>query len=422
MPRRLFPAARDQASGELPGAKDDSRGGTGLQGVNGRPAAIDEQALLDLAREKSAASRARLASTISDLFSDRGDALTERERALMGDILRRVLGEIEASVRRQVAKALADDANLPRDLMLFLANDTIEVAYPILVRSRLLEDTDLVEVIRNRTYEHQLAIANRHHVSEAVSDVLVQTGRREVIQDLLRNGDAAISQATMEYLVEQSRRVDSYQEPIVRRADLPEPLAKRMFLWVSAALRTHIVDSFALSSNVVDDLLEQAAREGLAATLEEGARRPSEKLAERLARHNAITAELLISALHDGEISLFVSLFARRAGMRAPLVKRMLFEPGGEGLAVTCKALGFTRKDYSVIFLLSRKARPENARTFKRDHESALAFHDRVPDTVAAAVLRRWQRDEDYLKALRAIEPPADTARTVAALPDRSPP
>lgn len=365
---------------------------------------IDEAALLRLAREKSADARARLAATISDLFVEQGSVLTDRERALMADILRRILREIEISVRRQVAQALASQENLPRDLMVFLANDEIEVAFPILRESRVLQDADLVEVIRNRTQEHQLAIANRYYVSAAVCDALVQTGRQEVIRELLQNGDATISEATMEYLVEQSRRVDSFQEPILRRAELPEDLAKRMFLWVSAALRTYVVDRFRLPPSVVDDLMEQAAREGIARTVEEGRARPSEKLAERLARHRAITPELLISALHDGEVSLFVSLLARLAEMREPLVKRMLFEPGGEGLAITCRAMGFPRKDFSVIFLLSRKARPENARTFKQDHEAAMAFFDRIMPGAAQNVLRQWQRDQDYLKALREVQ------------------
>ncbi|MCA1941241.1 MAG: DUF2336 domain-containing protein [Caenispirillum bisanense] len=365
---------------------------------------IDEAALLRLAREKSADARARLAATISDLFVEQGSVLTDRERALMADILRRILREIEISVRRQVAQALASQENLPRDLMVFLANDEIEVAFPILRESRVLQDADLIEVIRNRTQEHQLAIANRYYVSAAVCDALVQTGRQEVIRQLLQNGDATISEATMEYLVEQSRRVDSFQEPILRRAELPEDLAKRMFLWVSAALRTYVVDRFRLPPSVIDDLMEQAAREGIARTVEEGRTRPSEKLAERLARHRAITPELLISALHDGEVSLFVSLLARLAEMREPLVKRMLFEPGGEGLAITCRAMGFPRKDFSVIFLLSRKARPENARTFKQDHEAAMAFFDRIMPGAAQNVLRQWQRDQDYLKALREVQ------------------
>ena len=37
----------------------------------------------------------------------------------------------------------------------------------------------------------------------------------------------------MEYLVEQSKRVDTYQNPLLKRPDLEPDLAKRMYLWVS---------------------------------------------------------------------------------------------------------------------------------------------------------------------------------------------
>ena len=58
-----------------------------------------------------------------------------------------------------------------------LANDDIEVAYPILAFNKVLQDADLIEVIRHRTLEHQLVIAIREDVSEAVSDALVRTGK-----------------------------------------------------------------------------------------------------------------------------------------------------------------------------------------------------------------------------------------------------
>ena len=48
-----------------------------------------------------------------------------------------------------------------------------------------LQDLDLVEVIRNRTIEHQLAIAVREHVSERVSGALVEAGHEWVITTLL---------------------------------------------------------------------------------------------------------------------------------------------------------------------------------------------------------------------------------------------
>ncbi len=70
-------------------------------------------------------------------------------------------------------------------LLKMLANDEIEVAGPVLKKSTVLQDLDLVEVIRNRTIEHQLAIAVREHVSERVSGALVEAGHEWVITTLL---------------------------------------------------------------------------------------------------------------------------------------------------------------------------------------------------------------------------------------------
>ncbi|MDP6883511.1 MAG: DUF2336 domain-containing protein, partial [Rhodospirillales bacterium] len=181
---------------------------------------VNAEFLLRLARDKSMAGRQELAETISDLFLGNTQTLSERERALTYDILSQVIHDVEMGVRRNISKQLSDKPGAPHDLVLMLANDDIEVAYPILAYNKVLQDADLIEVIRHRTLEHQLAIAIREDVSEVVSDALVRTGRERVVRTLLENANAAISSSTMEYLVEQSRRIDSFHETILNRGDL----------------------------------------------------------------------------------------------------------------------------------------------------------------------------------------------------------
>ncbi len=166
------------------------------------------QFLLDLALDKSLEGRRTLTATIGDLFTKRDKVLTERERALMSDILRKLIHDCEMAVRRDLSERLAKAPNPPHDLIVSLANDDIEVAEPILMRSEVLRDPELIRVIRHRTQQHQLAIAMRRSLSEHVSDALVETGNVDVVKTLLENSDAKISEATMEYLAEESRRVD----------------------------------------------------------------------------------------------------------------------------------------------------------------------------------------------------------------------
>ena len=229
--------------------------------------------LLDLARDRSVASRTRLVETVSDLFFDKKSTLSDRERALMTEILRRLIHDIEMSVRRTLAERLAAEPDAPSELITQLANDEIEVAYPVLVKSSVLQDAELIEIIHQRTLEHQLAITTRERLSRTVSDALVNTGHTDVIKALLENHGAEIGHATMEFLVEQSKRIDAYQNPLVARPDLPGELAKRMYWWVSAALRRHLVAAFDIDPSELDRRIE-GHRQG-------PARRPERQAAPR---------------------------------------------------------------------------------------------------------------------------------------------
>ncbi len=141
-----------------------------------------------------------------------------KERALMQAILHQLIRDAESSVRYMISEKLADIPTAPHDLIKTLANDEIEVADPVLKKSTVLQDVDLIEVIHNRTMEHQLAIAVRGYVSEQVSGVLVATGHESVMTTLLNNDKAQISLATLEYVVVKAWATTLYPQ----QSDQPE--------------------------------------------------------------------------------------------------------------------------------------------------------------------------------------------------------
>jgi len=259
---------------------------------------IDGERLFALARNDSPDAREALVEAIGALPTVAGAHMTERERGLMFDILGHLVHETEMSVRRTVSACLADMPDAPRDLVRLLANDDIEIAYPVLSKSGALQDEDLIEIIRHRTMEHQLAVTIRHTVNEAVSDALVETGNESVIRSLLKNTDAKISRSTMEYLVEQSKRVDSFQEPILHRRDIDPELVKRMFTWVSAVLRQVIIDDWDFDAATIDGLLERATvREIQAAAYDARELSKSQQLAENLDAVGKVTPDVMLKVL-----------------------------------------------------------------------------------------------------------------------------
>jgi uncharacterized protein (DUF2336 family) len=364
---------------------------------------VETQHLFDLARDKTVAGRQALSATVTDLFFSRGNALTDRERALMTEILRQLINDVESSVRRALAEKLAHQKDAPRDLILALANDEIAVAHIILQHSLVLRDEELIEIIHHRTLEHQLAIAVRKSVSEQVCDALVETGHVDVIRTLLENESATISAATMGYLVEQSKRVDTYQNPLLRRPELGEDLARRMYWWVSAALRKHILANFKISASEFDDVLEGAVADLANHPAPEEISKSTE-LAENLKHENAITPQLLVQSLRQGEIALFEAMFSKMTGIRMTLVRRMLFERGGEGLAIACRAMRIEAPLFASIYLLSRKARPSDPPPARGEVKRVLDLYEQIAYDAADELLKKWQRDQDFLKAVWQID------------------
>jgi uncharacterized protein (DUF2336 family) len=362
-------------------------------------------ALLALARDKSLAGRRALVATIGDLFFARNEILTEREKALMTDILRQLIHDVEITVRRALADRLADQPTAPPELVRALANDQIEVAHPLLVNSTVLQDPDLIEIIRHRTLEHQLAIAIRKSVSEAVAEALVETEAVDVVKLLLENGNAQISQSTLDYLVEQSQRVDAYQNPLLRRPELDAQLAKRMYWWVSAALRAHILEHFEIDPSQLDETMERAVQ-ALAATASAPPPKAVE-LAARLAEQKQISPSLMLQSLRDGEVALFAALFQRFTGIRLPLVHRMLFEPGGEGLCIACRGAGIDKSTFASIYVLTRKARGQEQSAALSEMAGILGLFDRICPEAAGTLLKKWQRDPNFVNAIWQLEQPS---------------
>ncbi len=367
-------------------------------------ATVDTNTLLEWAQSHTSGGRNALAEAMTNLFAGGSEGLSDRERALMADILQKVVVDLELSVRQSMSEKLADLPDAPADLIRFLANDEASVAAPLLARSGVLRDDDLIEVIRHRTLEHQMAIAVRFSVSETVSGVLAKTGNASVIESLLRNENARLSQATLAYLVDESKRMDSFREPLLRREELGPKLAKRMFLWVSAALRNQIINRFDLDEATVDALLEEAALENIEDSAAETGPSGADRLAKELDAGLLLDTDTLVRALAMGEVNLFIAMFARAADLRDRLVRRMLFASRADDFAIACKAVDIDRNTFETLVSLSESARPQFAHEAAPEGHDALAVYDRIGQDEALRILRRWRLDPEYVAAIEGLE------------------
>lgn len=368
------------------------------------PEHIDFNYLIGLARDKSVEGRTRLVQIVGDLFLDTDTVLRDAERNIMSDILRQLIHDVEMKVRQQLAERMASEINAPRDLISALANDQIEVIHPILTQSTIRQEIELIEIIEHRTFGHQLAIAIHESVSEVVSEALIGTGNVDVIKTLLENENADISGKAMEYLVEQSEKIDDIQVPLINRSDLGPDLAKRMYWWVSAALRKSIVEHFDIDSVELDKSIERAVKDLMGEPISKAENADNiDGMIKSLIGASKVTSSLMIQTLRQGEIALFEEMLSGLSNLNNKLVRRFVFEPGGGALAILCRSLQIMKPDFAWIFLLSRSARPGDKIVDPSELTRPLDLYDRIKLDTAHKVVEHWRLDPDYLFALKQL-------------------
>jgi uncharacterized protein (DUF2336 family) len=273
------------------------------------------------------------------------------------------------------------------------------------LNSKVLHDADLVEIVHHRSMHHQLAIAMRSDIGTTVCDALAETGNDDVIVEMIKNETASISEELFEQLVDNSKDRESYQKPLLSRNELPADLARKMFAWVSAALRQHIIENFDIDTDDLDD--------ALSGTVDDLTDNPvqddqdwdaSSKLIEKLFDAGQLTPGFILKSLREGHVALFELGMAKLTGLRLTLTRRILYEPGGEGLAIACKSIDVDRAVFLTIFELTRKARANKEVVDQVRISELRELYDSMNKKTAKLVLRNWLRNPDYLEAVNQLQ------------------
>jgi uncharacterized protein (DUF2336 family) len=315
--------------------------------------------LAQLAANPQDTTREEIYLAVASLYRVQGNHLNNREKDLMRDILQRLTHDVEMAIRIALAERLAEDTSAPTDLILLLADDRIEVARPVILRSPLLTDEDMLRLIAESDVGHQEAVAARPHIGETVSAALAKSENETVLVTLVRNATARISGATYEVLVDKSRKFVALQEPIAYRKDLPPALATKMCGWVSDALKTYISRNYPIEHATLDAAMASAEH---SLNSEPPAPRPTpaesaHKLVEKLYTAGQLKAGFLLRVLHQGQIDIFDLAFAKLLDLPLHETRRTLYERGPKPVALACRAVGIDRCVFTTVFKLSRQAR-----------------------------------------------------------------
>ncbi len=164
--------------------------------------------------------RDQLFRNMAQLYSYVSDRCDDEQVAQYDEVLCQLAALVEVEARTHVAKLLAPLDRAPGNVVNKLANDTIEVAAPLLEFSNVLSDDDLIEIVTKQSEEHRVAIAGRTNVPERVGDAIVEHGGTSSVTRLVNNKTAELGRETMEKLISRASTDSALASNLRGRTDL----------------------------------------------------------------------------------------------------------------------------------------------------------------------------------------------------------
>lgn len=357
---------------------------------------------LELTEEEAPAApqfRARIAlmKRLADVVCLPSSRVNTFERSMTADLLVEMLREAEVAERVRVSRRLSNLTEIPATLARLLLRDRIEVARELLENCTTLGDCDLIDCVRYTTADHRRLVALRRGVTETVAEALTEGGEPQVIEALLKNDQATLSPAAVEMVVAASRDFPRFIPALLRRPELRPSHAYAMFWWAEADARRTILQRFAVSREVLQD----AASDVFALAMEENWQDPLSRKAlqfiERRQRNRAAIDKSPYDSLDDavadaagGMTREMAEEISYLAGLKPMTGAKLFTDPGGEPLAILCKATGLPRTAISQLW--RGLGRPETDPSGEPSSalQRVIVTFDMVAVDRAQTVLRYW--------------------------------
>lgn len=360
------------------------------------------ESLARLAVENSDEGRQQLLREVTDLFMEAPQFLNEKEIAYFGEIMGRIVVDVETMVRRHLAERIAAVGNAPVDLIRSLANDQIEVALPVLVSSDVLKEDELIQIVKKQSQEHLKAISMRATVTEKVTDALVVKGNDSVLETLAGNNGARFSRNGMETIVKRAENNDSLNKALVVRNDMPDDLTKEMFWRVSWAMREQILNADGAMNEADVDALMKETEQWFLAREEEQKIDPAESFIIRKEKLNQLDNGFLLQLLRQDKVPEFVAGIGRLAKIDIGTARQTVFDPTGEKLAIVCKAVEMNYDMFGETLLLTNF----DGKRSNEDSEELLRIYDNLPLHVAQRAMRFLRTRKSMQKQMAAKSAP----------------
>jgi uncharacterized protein (DUF2336 family) len=184
----------------------------------------------------SSAERLAIQREMTDLFLGGAAFYSPSQVAIFDAVMGRLIEQIDRRGLLEFSGRLATVDLAPALVMFRLSmSDDIAVAGPVLEKSKVLTDENLVAVAKSKSQDHLAAIAARTRLADIVTDVLLERGSPEIARKVVANFGARFSERGFVRAIHYSNSNEALRAALMLRTDVPDELMP--FLQQVAAAR-----------------------------------------------------------------------------------------------------------------------------------------------------------------------------------------
>ena len=275
--------------------------------------------------------RAAAAAALARAFLDHELAFEDRCEAEAALTL--LLDDPSPRVRAAMADALALSPFAPPQIIAALASDQEEVAAPVLIRSPLLADMDLIDRVAGASAPIQALIASRPRVSRSLSAAIAEVGAVEACLALAKNDGAEIASLSFRRMVERHGHEGSLREILLADARLPGECRHLLLVKLGEALRSAPLVVALMGTARAERITREACVRASLTLIDRTGREEHDALIEHLRLRGDLTAAFLVRAIAHGKVDFIGSVLMALSGQGEQRVRALL--SSGRDVAVT---------------------------------------------------------------------------------------
>lgn len=293
---------------------------------------LSEADVRRLLNDPSVDARAGTAAKVAEAFD--ASELSEAERELAREIFRIMAKDAEVMVRSTLAKHLKANPDLPKDVALALARDVEEVSLPVLEFSSVLDDGDLIEIVRSSSADKQRAVARRDSVSRKVANALIDHGKSAgVVAELMNNRSAQLGEAEYAKALKKHGNDPAVANSVASRPQLPITIAERVVNMVSERLREFLLSKHEIAPELATDIILQVRERATVNLLPPDAKSADVvDLCRQLRDNRRLTPSLILRALCTGDLAFFEASLAVLSNTSIVNARMLIHDEGRLGL------------------------------------------------------------------------------------------